>query len=80
MGLMQLMPATVRQYGVTEAYDPAENVRAGVAYLKGLLDRYHDNEELALAATTPGRARSRSTARASRRTARPGITSRRLTG
>src|SRR5258708_23899750 len=33
MGLMQLMPSTMRQYGVRNAFNPMENVRAGVAYL-----------------------------------------------
>src|SRR5215813_6857674 len=54
MGLMQLMPATMRQYGVRNAFNPAENVRAGVAYLRDLLDRYQNNEELALAAYNAG--------------------------
>src|SRR6266536_1036787 len=54
MGLMQLMPETAKQYGVKNAFNPVENVRAGVAYLRGLLDRYQDNEELALAAYNAG--------------------------
>jgi soluble lytic murein transglycosylase-like protein len=54
MGLMQLMPSTMRQYGVLNAFNPAENVRAGVAYLRDLLDRYSNNEELALAAYNAG--------------------------
>src|SRR5207248_9874537 len=54
LGLMQLMPATIRQYGVRNPFDPGDNVRAGVGYLRELLDRYENNEELALAAYNAG--------------------------
>jgi soluble lytic murein transglycosylase-like protein len=54
LGLMQLMPATMQRYGVKDAFDPRENVRGGVAYLRHLLDRYENNETLALAAYNAG--------------------------
>lgn len=54
MGLMQLMPATAQQFGVRNAYNPEENVRAGVMYLRQLLDRYDNDEQLALAAYNAG--------------------------
>ena len=53
-GLMQLMPATAQQFGVKNAFSPEENLRAGIAYLRQLLNRYSNNEELALAAYNAG--------------------------
>ena len=53
-GLMQLMPATARSYGVTDAFDPWQNVRAGARYLRDLLGMFSGNLELALAAYNAG--------------------------
>jgi transglycosylase-like protein with SLT domain len=54
MGLMQLMPATARQYAVQDPYDPAANIEAGIKHLKSLLDRLP--KALALAAYNAGEA------------------------
>jgi hypothetical protein len=53
-GLMQLMPATVRQYAVRNAFDPKSNLDAGVRHLKSLLN--HFDLALALAAYNAGEA------------------------
>lgn len=53
-GLMQLMPDTAATYGVIDAFDPQENVFGGCRYMHDLLDHYHKNEALALAAYNAG--------------------------
>jgi soluble lytic murein transglycosylase-like protein len=53
-GLMQLMPATAKRFGVSDTFDPAQNVNAGAQYLRELIDRYENDLELALAAYNAG--------------------------
>jgi hypothetical protein len=54
LGLMQLIPTTAGQLGVGNAFDPAQNVEGGATYLRSLLDRYHGDLELTLAAYNAG--------------------------
>jgi soluble lytic murein transglycosylase-like protein len=54
VGLMQLRPATAHRYGVANAFDPEQNIKAGVHYLRDLLTRYGNNLELTLAAYNAG--------------------------
>jgi soluble lytic murein transglycosylase-like protein len=54
LGIMQLMPATARRYGVRNAFDPLENLRAGAMHLRDLLDEFDGNVKLALAAYNAG--------------------------
>jgi soluble lytic murein transglycosylase-like protein len=53
-GLMQLMPQTAASHGVTDSYQPEQNVSGGAAYLDELLTRYHEDLTLALAAYNAG--------------------------
>ena len=53
-GLMQLIPATARRFGVTDVFNPVENIQGGARYLKYLLDLYHGDYPLALAAYNAG--------------------------
>jgi hypothetical protein len=53
-GLMQLMPATARRFGVTKIYDPQQNIDAGVKYMRWLLDTFGGDVNLALAGYNAG--------------------------
>jgi soluble lytic murein transglycosylase-like protein len=54
VGLMQLMPATATRFGVSNPYDPLENVHGGARYLKFLMDHFGQDIRLALAAYNAG--------------------------
>jgi soluble lytic murein transglycosylase-like protein len=53
-GLMQLMPGTASRCGIADPFDPFENVQCGSSYLRALLDRYHGDVTLAVAAYNAG--------------------------
>lgn len=56
LGLMQLIPSTARRFGVSNSFDPGENLEGGIRYLKYLLDQYGGDHLLALAAYNAGEA------------------------
>ncbi len=53
-GYMQLMPATARRFGVTNIWDPQQNIDAGVRYMRWLLDTFNGDMSLALAGYNAG--------------------------
>jgi hypothetical protein len=53
-GLMQLMPGTAKQYGVTDSFDPDQNIRGGVRFLADLLKKYGGDKDKVIAAYNAG--------------------------
>jgi soluble lytic murein transglycosylase-like protein len=53
-GFMQLMPATAARFGVTNIYNPKQNIKAGVKYMRWLLDKFGGDMRLALAGYNAG--------------------------
>lgn len=53
-GLMQLMPATARRFGVTKIYDPQQNIEAGIRYMRWLINTFNGDIALALAGYNAG--------------------------
>jgi soluble lytic murein transglycosylase-like protein len=56
LGLMQLIPATARRFGVSDVFNPVQNIQGGARYLRYLLDLYSNDYPLALAAYNAGEA------------------------
>ena len=54
MGLMQLMPATAKQYGVNNVFDSSQNIEGGIRYIGDLVKLYDGQTRLVLAAYNAG--------------------------
>jgi soluble lytic murein transglycosylase-like protein len=53
-GLMQIMPANIKAYGISNPFDPHENIMVGTQYFKSLFEKFNGNLTLALAAYNAG--------------------------